>query len=1248
MSQADTTDELHTSDSRPLRGNQQTVFDRFHDDDYGRVCVDAGAGTGKTTTMIRTVAQAIVTEDAADNDPFEQILLTTFSNDAAHELKTRLKAQLREHDRTAPTPLSDTVWRNVETNADIGTIDGFLHELLQEIAVDIGVPTDFEVRGSVTETNVLDEVFAQVRSTHARQLALLREQFPPSDDPYGPAGHRTLVLQAQQKCREYCWTPQRAHRILRESLEEMHAGHGRPTDVADVQTILDELVPNAPTLSQNDNDALSQLLLHVQETYDDSVEIIDAFGDVLVAFEQAYDEYTRAEGALSHTDVTFLLVRALEGNAYGFDPIIENETMDTWRESLAGRYTYVFVDEFQDTSFAQCRVISHLVSDDDPWTRLLLIGDVKQSIYEWRSAEPELFGDIIATAKATDERRARGDRPTLADDHLEATGLTHVPLTLNFRSHPDIIEAANRLFEHVFSEDSLGAIGDIDITYEPLEAFRDRTQLTRPRVHVMDFSGNSKHDDWVRAETQRVADTIATIIDDSSDEPAVRVDPYTKADADEPVPPVPGDITLLFRARTRMEEYAQAIRQRGIRAAVDSSADLFKTTEVKLVIDILEWFANPHSRPSILRILRSPLVAVTDETLRALTRFEGQLQTLLDEWPASLPTDDRERIEGLVELRDDLRWSREDAKSDLIHKILRHSGIEAVLMADPEAIREYGNLWLLTEIVDQWEDEELLAYRELVDRLTTLRDLSPREQPDFTVAPIASEQNDDAVVLTTVHASKGREFPIVFLADLLARLNYPQAQHDRLLYSRRDGMAIRPQPSDTPLPGSITLNGPDRDDAWMSNDRNGDFPTCTGPIWIADDRDEQGQFQYGNPLNRHLERDTAEEWRNLYVAFTRAADHVFFGLCEDRLYYGGEYTTWMAPMRDVFMPDGGLRPGVYGHPLEEPLPNDTDVEDPALPGPYALGVDAIDLRPDRAFQEPLDLPDVSDFLASEPDAEPIEALPFRPRSLTATAVHDLVACPRRYQYQHVQSVSAIGQTGSSGVTPPGNATPAEWGELVHEALEAHVDPTADADAVVSDIRRRLGDAVADEIVDTIVPNFDATPTAQQIRAQVDDEDVFTEETFEATYDIGPTDVPVRGTVDLLFEADGDWYLVDYKTGDIGSEDAYTTRRYRTQLQAYAWLLDELYDVQVQRAELVYVHDGGERHTLSVDSATFERALDSVAERLALVDDEAGRTALATDPDPPVEEHPDRSALDEETRCGSCPFGASSGGPCHFG
>jgi CRISPR/Cas system-associated exonuclease Cas4 (RecB family) len=134
---------------------------------------------------------------------------------------------------------------------------------------------------------------------------------------------------------------------------------------------------------------------------------------------------------------------------------------------------------------------------------------------------------------------------------------------------------------------------------------------------------------------------------------------------------------------------------------------------------------------------------------------------------------------------------------------------------------------------------------------------------------------------------------------------------------------------------------------------------------------------------------------------------------------------------------------------------------------------------------------------------------------------------------------------------------------------------------------------------------------------------------------------------LLFNDDGDWHLVDYKTGDVHPPGTYDSERYETQLQAYAWLVKELYDIEVSHAELIYVH-AEQRREIAVSSDEFETTLGQIVDRLQLVEDNDGRTVLETDPDPSPDAEPNRATLEEGTRCGSCPYGASKGGPCDFG
>ncbi|WP_331232217.1 UvrD-helicase domain-containing protein [Natronorarus salvus] len=1200
--------------SNQLQPDQAAVFLEFHENS-GRVVVDAGAGTGKTTVLIRTVAEAVVREVDNEGSPFERILLTTFSNDAANELKTRLKAQLREHDAHSQDPLPRSVWREIETAADIGTIDSFFHDLIGEIAIDIGLPPDFEVRGQLETETLLDEIFAHLQNEHPGELRRLQTAYSPEEwREYPPKSVREIVYRIQQKCREFCWSVDSAVDSLWMSFEDMHAGEDRPTDLATIDRILEMQIGEGETVDPLDGDMEQQLIDHVRDTYDRSSAIIEDFETVLRTFNEQYDELTRSSGLLSHTDVTYLLWEALTEDPDG-----------VLAQSLSERYDYVFIDEFQDTSHAQCEVLSHLITEEKDGTQLMLIGDVKQSIYEWRSAEPNIFNDIID--------HARDDSISDCDPapHVEAAGITYLPLVSNFRSHPHIISTGNRVFADIFADDGRGRIGSIDIDYVPLEARRPNTEPDDPHVHILDMGGETKRDFWVTGEAQQAAETILSIIHGETAGIAVDRSPLNSEQTLED--PEPGDITFLFRARRHMHIYAEELRNRGLEVSVDASDDLFEQPEVRLMIDILDWFANPHSRPSLVRILRSPLVALSDETLRALASEQYYLRALLDDWPDTLPIEDQHRLEGLATLRNDLRWGRETAKSDLVYKILRHSGFETVVLADTDALERYGNLWLLGEIVDQWEEDELLPYREFVERLTTIRDRSVMEDPDYTTTRLADEQNRETITLTTVHASKGREFSIVFLVDLLARSNWPRTQLDRLLTSRTHGMALRPRQGETPFPPRLNIPSPDDDNVWLSEDYDAQPPSCTGPIWLSDARVERtGQFEYPNPLNAHLKEREAEFWRMLYVGFTRVRDHLFLGLGHSEV-YKGEWNTWMAPLRDQLLLGSDEIGNEEIRLLDTPQNDVRGVTE--APDSVPIGIDDIPLEavePERTVE--IDVDDAAVFLENSGPDESVEEVPFLPETVDASGVHHLLECPRRFQYSVVQGQSSI-RYETEAVAAPGELPPKVWGDIVHKALALWHQNELEFRRYLSD----LDETVADTLRTSVLKNYRRTSTRQSINSHADE--VVIEHPVRALLEVDGHRIPFYGKIDLLYRDGSDWMIVDFKTGEIPDTGSYHHEQYRRQLTAYAWLVQEVYDITIQDAKVVYVHPEYDEDAFSPDIEAFER---SVADSInSLKIDKVG---LEARPDPKPSEIDDSPP--SGTRCGSCPYAASVGGPCKYG
>ncbi|NHN60453.1 MULTISPECIES: exodeoxyribonuclease V subunit beta [Halorussus] len=1254
---------------RPTPDQGEVIRSYF--EESGRVAVDASAGTGKTTTLILTLAEMVVREASSDYNPLENTLVTTFTKDATKELKTRLKRILRLHGDVPPH-----VFRWIETGSHIQTLDSFFKELLQEISIDLNIPPDFELDSAVELQQIREEIFEELRRTNREEFETLSQEFPTEDwREYSPDTVEEMIQQAQQKCREFGISPDEAISQLRASLDVSHGvAHpdwpddgdslapltngpdtAPPDDIDDVEQLLQAVVnPGAELrfdsrLNDDEREQRQQMLLeHVRDTYFRTEEAIEAFGTLLNEFEQRYDERTRGEGQFSFQDISHLLRNHIQSQGED-DPFVQ---------SLGSRFDHVFVDEFQDTSIVQCEIIRHLVdsgcdesiltgeSEDDPDEtgddNILMIGDVKQSIYEWRSADPALFADII--------QATRDARPgTAVVPHLFIRNVRYHALTSVFRHHPDIAYAANHVFQDVLEDDGRGAIGGIQPNYVPIQPRGDGLEWDDETAHIhvldIDAASNDNHrswvrtDNWARDESRRVAETIAAMVDEeNADDPPIQVQRGVDEDG-EPIldQPVPGDITLLFRSKRKMQDFADVLRDNyGIDAAPIATDDLFEQPEIKLLTDILYWFANPHNSGALLRILRSPLVAVSDGTLRALAFEDYYIGDLLDSWPDELPLDDKERLEHLVTLRDDLRWDRENSKTDLVNRILQHSGFDSVVLADTDALRRYGNLWLFSELIDDWEEDELLPYRDFVDRLVTLRDRADSSNPQFEVAEIADQDNDSAVTLTTVHKAKGREFPIVFLCDLVKQSRFPPEQHDRLLTSRRYGMALRPRPSDLPFPDGVHFPTPEDDlgsSTWFNDDFDVDsFPTATGPTWVSYDRDAtSGQFSYSNPLNNHLAESEAEFWRMAYVGFTRAEDHIFFGLSdldESSDYYDEvQWSMWLAALNDTLQPFGGWsnvsQRDRSDRVIDRDLRWETDQGDPVTET-IRIGVDEVEPSSERTLDE-IDASGLDFHL--ETDGMPVEHPEYRPLTLAASSLFDLIECPRAYQYQHAQEIEPVRGNGAESTSTPGDRLPDEWGESVHRSIELRLQDEALFNSYArgnEDIEDLLRHVVLDNLTDTDA--FSAADRATE-------DDVFTEISVSTLYEISGREIRVNGDIDLLYRKDGDWHLADWKTGGHYEDGDYQHRKYIHQLSVYAWLLRREFGIEMSSATLVYIDVNGspvvkeQEVTSDLVTGTLNRVIEEDVLGLDVQDSDGLEANPGTD------------------RCGACPYGANKGGPC---
>ncbi|AHG00726.1 hypothetical protein HALLA_05780 [Halostagnicola larsenii XH-48] len=1180
---------------------QSQVFDEYFEGS-GRVVVGAGAGTGKTTTLIDIVAETILQKlETEDGNPMDDLLVTTFTKDAAGELKTELKQRLRLHEEETGEDLDTDIWRWIETDSYIETIDSFTQRLLREVAVDAGVSPDFDIRNGLEDEDLVDEIMADLRENpeHAERLDRLEDAYPNQDwQDYPPRDVQTMLTDAHEKSREFCWTPEEMGDQLLETHRASHANIEPAFTAEDIRDITQDITGQYPIVPEN-------LPEHASQVHEHNEQLLEDFKQLLIAYDELYDEKTLDSGALSYTDITDLVWRYLNQNP-------ESE----WAQGLGERFDHIFIDEFQDTSFAQCRILSYCFPDSDSLDgpNALFIGDVKQSIYQWRSADPRIFSEIIQDAQAGE-----------ADEYLEVEGLEYRPLTTNFRSHPDLVEAANHVFDQVFDYSERGDIGPFPIPFEAATAERVSTEpdwaettsvndeQALARLHVMDLGSPQNKDDWWQTEAQQIAMTVAEITDNDQ-VPVLDTDATESLDDPQYRRAEPGDITLLFNRRRAMPQYADALRQYGVECAIDVSAGLFDEPEVRLLVDVLDWFANPHQKDSLIRILRSPVTALEDRTIRYLASENYYLSTALRNWPEDLPEADRERLEGLLALRNDLRWDREKNKAELVSELIQHTAFDSIVLADTDGKQKFANLWLITEIATEWEDEELMTYREFVVRLKRLRERARRGEEEYPVAKISDENSDTTVRLTTVHRSKGLEYPVVILPDLHFSPPGGLFPWDNRMLLSRDGVGIRPDiGNETPV--HFDQGG---SDFWLTDNYTPFAPATDGlgTTWLRGNRSMNVPMDDNHPLTDNIYAEIAEFWRTLYVAYTRASDHLIFGLTDTVLWPYDENFSWAPLLRERLQPNGldGWRDGVFARAIDY---NELEGTEQVW-----IGIDDLDTGT-PIEDEPIGMDTIDEAITEDQrhELEPIDP-DFFPEVVRPSTIQELLACPLRFQYSELEEVSGIRAKIPPGSSPPGNLQRSQWGDLVHLFLENYHEDPEEAE----ELARTYSSEIQSELLEEVQENFATSDIASRIEADADEvlpeHEVLTYAPELETY--------IRGQIDLLFEDSDGWHIVDYKTGRVADEEEYSGQMYRQQLAAYRWLAETAYDIEITSTELLYIHPDVERSSVEVEAEEFETLLTTARDSLDVIPDQG----LPADPNPTPDE---TNSPDETTRCGSCPY-----------
>lgn len=471
--------------------------------------------------------------------------------------------------------------------------------------------------------------------------------------------------------------------------------------------------------------------------------------DTVKLFELRFSAAKREKNIADFSDLEHFALRLLvEETPDGF-------VRTPLAKQLSEEYDALLIDEYQDTNGVQDAMFMALSRDEN---NLFLVGDVKQSIYRFRQAMPEIF-------LKKREEYARYDRK-------------HYPAALilgrNFRSRRSVTDTVNYLFGQLMSRE----LGEIDYNADeelvPGADYAETGGADAAEFHVIDKAGEKYPEKDAVYEARYIAGLVRRMLDEG----------YRVKDGDEMRPCRPGDFCILLRAqKNKASVYAQALNLAGIMTWADTDGAFLGSREVSALLSLLQAIDNPLADIPLLAAMLSPMFSFTADDLAAirLESPDGSFYLALNDCARN----GNQKCTAFLEKLSDYRQLAAVLQTDrLIDYLLDDTDFMDILQVMPDASQRRSNIRLFRSYAVQYGKAGFSG-------LSGFLRLIARMQEKNTDMKSASRPPDgeDTVRIMSIHASKGLEFPICIVADCGKGFNlqdlYTNGLNSRLGFSMR-------------------------------------------------------------------------------------------------------------------------------------------------------------------------------------------------------------------------------------------------------------------------------------------------------------------------------------------------------------------------------------------------------------------------------------------------------------------------------
>ncbi len=800
---------------------EQAIYTKDED-----ILVSAGAGAGKTRVLVTRISEMIM--DSENPMSADQILVLTFTNAAAREMKERITKELEDRLDRDPENRSLRQQIRVVKHADISTVHSFCNHLIRTHFNELGLDPSFRI-GETGELEAMkEEVMEELLEKHyeeaSQEFINLVEAYAPGRDD---ESIEKIIMGIYNFSRSFPdvkgWfgTIERDFLSMtkEESLDQSPAiayivGHARKK-IAHLTEYIDEVMEHfdgGPEQSRilevlkYDQELIESLkeAKSFQKLYDVLHEIkflkfpsgkkeekaweyfeymksshvhiksmveelagthflksmaqvrmeqkalYPFFKEFILLVEEFAEEFTKKKKDKNIFDFNDLEHFALQllVEEYKEDGSVVPSKM---AREIAARYQAIFVDEYQDTNLVQETIITTLL--DSGKSKLFVVGDVKQSIYGFRQARPDLFLDRY-------------------HKYEEGQGLK-IELRDNFRSSPDVLEFCNRFFERWMKADFGGIDYDENVCLQPGQGGPMHDVRENQEAFIYLYDGEENDVDKTLGEAIMIGKRIEELLKEG----------YRYEDM----------VILLRSVKNYSQVIAEYLESRNIPVICESQMGYFQTREIRVMLNYLSIIDNVYQDIPMASVMLSSIGGFDVRDLALLkVLVDGPLRkeySLYDLMKLYLEEGKEETCkEKIVKFLGVLEEFRRKKQETLLHELLwdiyKKTGFYEEVLSMPGGKKRRENLMMLLKKAEEYEKTILKGLFYFIRYMEQLR--------TYEVEPggkSAAESVENAVRIMTIHKSKGLEYPVVFVSTLSKQFNKMDL-NDPVLYHPELGIGM--------------------------------------------------------------------------------------------------------------------------------------------------------------------------------------------------------------------------------------------------------------------------------------------------------------------------------------------------------------------------------------------------------------------------------------------------------------------------